>query len=692
MHDPHEFLTALTLVLAVAAVTTVLFHRLKQPVVLGYLLAGLVVGPHVPVPLVANRAVVEGLSELGIILIMYALGLEFSLRGLLKVGPVAAVTAAIETSLMLWLGFLAGRAFGWSARESLFAGALVAISSTTIIAKTFGELKVTGHLRNLVVGVLVVEDLVAILLLALLTAVAGGRGLSAGQVAFAVGRLAAFLVGLLVVGMLVVPRAMRTVNRLGQSETTLVASLGICFGVSLLAARFGYSVALGAFIAGSLVSEAGEERPVEPLVQPVRDLFGAIFFVSVGLLIDPHLVAAHWRAVVALTAIVLGGKVLAVTAGAFLTGNGNRISVQAGLSLAQIGEFSFIIAGLGAATGATRPFLLPVAVAVSALTTLSTPWLVRASPHVAAFIDRKLPRPIQTFAALYGSWVEQLGGTSRRPSVAARVRRMVRLLLLDAALLAGIVIGTSVALGRAAALLRARAGLEAGLARVAVLAAAGALSAPFCLGLVRTARRLGVVLGSAALPHGAGLDLAAAPRRALVVALQLGALALVGVPLLAVTQPFLPGVPGAALLILLLAVLGVGLWRSATNLQGHVQAGAQLIVEALAKQARDAAGGGEAHALDDMRRMLPGLGEPEPFRLPATSAAVGRSLAALDLRGLTGATVLAIVRESEGAIVPSAAEVLRAGDLLALAGTHEAIAAAKEVLAAGAGASAAAPP
>ncbi|HZZ84739.1 MAG TPA: cation:proton antiporter [Anaeromyxobacteraceae bacterium] len=684
MHDPHEFLKALTLVLAVAAVTTVIFHRLRQPVILGYLLAGLVVGPHVPVPLVANRAVVEGLSELGIILLMYALGLEFSLRKLLKVGPVAALTAAIETSLMLWLGFLAGRAFGWSARESVFAGALVAISSTTIIAKTFGELRVTGHLRNVVVGVLVVEDLVAILLLALLTAVASGRGLSAGQVAFAAGRLAAFLAGLLVLGLLLVPRAMRTVNRLGQPEITLVASLGICFGVSLLAAWFGYSVALGAFIAGSLVSEAGEERQVEPLVQPVKDLFGAIFFVSVGLLIDPVLVAANWKAVLALTLVVLLGKVLAVSVGAFLTGNGSRTSVQAGLSMAQIGEFSFIIAGLGAASGATRPFLFPVAVAVSALTTLSTPWLVRASPGLAALLDRKLPRPLQTFAALYGSWVEQLGGAPQRPSVAARVRRMVRLLLLDAALLGAIVIGTAVEQHRAVELLRARAGLEPGLARVAVLAAAAALSAPFCLGLLRTARRLGVVLGAAALPHGAGLDLAAAPRRALVVALQLGALAMVGVPLLALTQPFLPGVPGAAVLALLLAVLGVGFWRSATNLQGHVQAGAQLIVEALAKQARTGTDA-EGHALDEMRRMLPGLGEPEPYRLPAASRAVGRSLAELDLRGLTGATVLAIAREEQGVLVPSAAEVLRAGDLLALAGTHEAIAAAREVLAAARG-------
>jgi len=388
MQDAHAFLKALTIVLGVAAVTTVVFQRLRQPVVLGYIIAGLIVGPHVPIPLVADSAVVRTLSELGVILLMFSLGLEFSIRKLAQVGPTAGLTAVLQSSIMVWLGYVVGQLFGWTTLESLFTGAVIAISSTTIIAKAFDEQGVTGRLREIVVGILVVEDLIAILLMAILTAIASGSGLSAGPLAATIGRLAAFLVGLVAVGMVLVPRAVRAVNRLKRRETTLVASIGLCFGVALLAQAFGYSVALGAFIAGSLVAESGEEQQVVRLVEPVRDVFAAVFFVSVGMQIDPALVARHWPAVAVLTAVVVLGKVLGVSLGAFLTGAGMRTSVQAGMSLAQIGEFSFIIAALGLSLQATREFLYPVAVAVSALTTLFTPWWIRASERVAAYVGR----------------------------------------------------------------------------------------------------------------------------------------------------------------------------------------------------------------------------------------------------------------------------------------------------------------
>ena len=280
--------------------------------VLGYILAGLIVGPHVPVPLVADRALVQTLSELGVILLMFALGLEFSLRKLVRVGPTAGVTALVQSSIMVWLGFLTGRAFGWTAMESIFAGAIVAMSSTTIIAKVFDDLRVRGALRDLVVGVLLVEDLFAILFMAVLTAVATGAGLSPAALGITLGKLGAFLAVLLAAGMLVVPRAIRYVRRLDRPETLLVASLGLCFGIAWLAQTAGYSVALGAFIAGSLVAESGEAQAVEELVRPVRDLFAAIFFVSVGMLIEPALVARHWVAVLAFIALVVVGKSSAV--------------------------------------------------------------------------------------------------------------------------------------------------------------------------------------------------------------------------------------------------------------------------------------------------------------------------------------------------------------------------------------------
>jgi CPA2 family monovalent cation:H+ antiporter-2 len=685
MQGAHHFLLVLTLVLGVAAVTTVLFQRLRQPVVLGYILAGIIVGPHVPIPLAADREVVETLSELGVTLLMFALGLEFSLRRLVRVGPTAGITAVVQSSIMVWLGFIAGRAFGWTVIESVFAGAIVAMSSTTIIAKAFDDLRVRGPLRDLVVGVLLVEDLFAILFMAVLTAVATGAGVSPGELGATLGRLGAFLALLLAGGMLVVPRAMRYVRRRGNPETLLVASLGVCFGLAYLALASGYSVALGAFIAGSLVAESGEAHAVEEIVRPVRDLFAAIFFVSVGMLIDPALVARNWVAVVAFIALVVLGKSAAVGLGAFLTGHGVRTSVQTGMSLAQIGEFSFILAALGTSLGATRDFLYPIAVAVSAVTTLTTPWLIGASGTVAGWIDRKLPPPLQTVVSLYGSWVEQLGRSPARRTLGARIRTIVRAVLIDAVAVTAIAIGTSLGAPSATRRIGEVLGIEASLARWILYAAAWLLAAPFLVGLVRNGRRLGLALGSAALPDiAAGRpDLAAAPRRALIAIIQLGATVLVLLPVVALTQPFLPGVPGAVLLAAVVIVLGIGFWRRAADLQGHVRAGAQVIVEALAKQGAPrghAHPPGAADALASVRALFPGIGEPSAVRLPEGSPAVGQSLSALGVRGKTGATVLVISRPGESVMVPSAGEVLRPGDVLVLAGTREAVESARELL------------
>jgi len=679
--DAHAFLKVLTLVLCVAAVTTVLFQRLRQPVVLGYLIAGLIVGPYIPIPLVADTQIVQTLSELGVILLMFSLGLEFSLRKLIHVGPTAGLTALFQSSIMVWLGFVAGRAFGWTTLESLFTGALVAISSTTIIAKAFDEQGIRGKLREIVVGVLIVEDLIAVLLMALLTAVSSGAGLSAGALALTLGRLTAFLVGLMALGLLLIPRAIRFTARMERPETLLVASVGICFGTALLAQTFGYSVALGAFLAGSLIAESGQEKAIEHLVEPVRDMFAAIFFVSVGMLINPALVAKNAVAVAVLTGVVILGKVFSVSLGAFLTGNGTRTSVQAGMSLAQIGEFSFIIAGLGLSLHATRDFLYPVAVAVSALTTLTTPWLIRSAGPVAAFVDRSLPRPLQTFAALYGSWLEKLRTAPRRETTGANVRRLIRLLLVDAGLLAAILIGASVMLGRATAFLEQRIQLGARVAEWLIFGGVALFAAPFCVGIIRVARHLGVQLAELALPpvEGTKVDLGVAPRRALVVTLQLAAVLTVGVPLLALTQPFLPGYLAVSGLLASLAFLGVAFWRSAVNLNGHVRAGAQVIVEALSSQAKGPSGA-NTDALQDVRRLFPGLGEPISLRLESHSPAVGQTLAQLNLRGITGATVLAIQRRDSGVLVPTAREVLQAGDVLALGGTREAQEAARLLL------------
>lgn len=686
--DAHSFLLALTIVLGAAALTTLVFQRFHQPVVLGYILAGFLIGPNVPIPVVADRQIVQTLSELGVILLMFSLGLEFSLGKLVKLGAGASLTALLQSSLMIWLGFVTGRLLGWTTLESLFTGSIIAISSTTIIAKAFDEQGVRGPLRELVVGILIAEDLIAILLMATLTAVAGGAGLSASDMAKTTGKLFGFLAVLISIGLLLVPRAVRAINRLDRPETTLVVSIGFCFAVSLLAHSFGYSVALGAFIAGSLIAESGEAKAIEHLVHPVRDMFAAVFFVSVGMLIDPAVIVRHWLAISVLTLVVISGKIIGVTLGAFLTGHGVRTSVQSGMSLAQIGEFSFIIAGLGLTLKATGAFLYPIAVAVSALTTLTTPWLIRASGPVANFVDRKAPRPLQTFVSLYGSWLQSFSSGTREKTSGAKIRRLVRLLILDTLLLAALAIGTALGVTRLGLYFEAKFSLAPTVARIAVIAAAIALAVPLAAGVGRLVRQLGLVLALRALPvvEGAAPDLATAPRRALLITIQLGILLSIGLPLLALTQPFLGGVYAPLLFLALLLALCVSLWRGASDLHGHVRAGAQAILEALVEQARS--GGTEPpsgprapdpDSLARVRGLLPGMGEPTPLELDGASPAVGKSLAELNLRGQTGATVLVIQRGLDG-LVPTASEVLLVGDRLALAGTRSAIAAAKRLL------------
>src|SRR5688572_11595580 len=305
MHDAHDFLQNLALVLCVAAVTTVVFQRLRQPVVFGYLFAGLIIGPHIPIPLVADEGTVHTLSELGVILLMFGLGLEFSLRKLLQVGPTAGLIAVAQSSLMVWFGFLVGQAFGWTPLETVYAGAIIAISSMTIIVKAFAEQRIKGTVVDIVFGILIIEDLIAIFLLAILTAASAGGGVSPGAVAITAGRRGMLPAGLVGVGLLVIPPPVRFIVTLKRPETTLVASVGIRFAAALLALGFGYSVALGAFIAGWLVAESGHEKHIEHLVAPVRDIFAAIFFVAVGMLIDPALVAEHWFAIIVFTVVVM---------------------------------------------------------------------------------------------------------------------------------------------------------------------------------------------------------------------------------------------------------------------------------------------------------------------------------------------------------------------------------------------------
>lgn len=670
MASPH-LLEDLALVCCVAALTAVLCHRLKQPVVLGYLLAGVLVGPHVPQISTADEANVRVLSELGVTLLMFSIGLGFHLRRLTRLLSTAGVMVALGVPAVFGMGFLVARLLGWSPVEAVFAGSLLVVSSSALLERALRESGVRGAARDVTFGVTIVEDLVAVLLLAVLTAVASGMAVRASELTGTFVRLAGFLAAIVVVGLFAVPPMARAVARVASTEVSTVAAVGLCFAFAWLARSAGYSVALGAFLAGMLVAESGAGRRIEGLVAPLRDVFAAVFFVSVGMLLDPKLLLEHLPAVFALLAVVIFGRATVLGLGAFLTGMGIKESVRAGLTLAQIGEFSFLIAAIGVESGAVRPFLYPVAVAVAVLAALVNPWLVRASPRLAERFEHHLPEGLSTLASLYTSWLE---GWRTRNRTALPRRRLLTLALwlaVDLVLICGVVISAAIWHEDLRAMVQQRVSLGPALATWA-LAAAGALAClPFGFGALRLCARLGNLVAEnlLPLPPAGRVDAAFTPRRALAVVVQFAIVALSGVVVQTATQAFVPPLGGLVVLALVLAVLAVSVWQRVNELEGHVQAGAQMIAAALTP----AGGRAAAPSIEELERLLPGIGRLTLLGLAPQSAAIGRTLGELDLPARTGASVVAIERDGDVLVQPADDEGLRLGDVLALSGSQDAV-------------------
>ena len=559
-----SFLEDLALVLCVAAVTTVVFHALRQPVVVGYLIAGMIVGPYTPGILVdASR--LHGVSELGVILLMFALGLEFSIRRLLRLGPRAAFITAVQVGLMLWLGYVCGRALGWTELESIFTGALLSISSTTIVAKAFGEQEVGASLRELALGVLLCEDLVAVIMLAVLTPVGAGASLSVGALEWTGARLALYLLVTVGGGILLIPALVRFIDKMGRDETLVVASLAICFGSAMAAERAGYSVALGAFLAGSLVAESGKAEHLVELIRPLRDTFAAVFFVSVGMMIDPQLIVSHWQALALLTGVLIAGKIVGVTLGAMLAGTTAALAVQTGMSLAQIGEFSFIIAGVGVSTGAAHDFLYTVAVAISAITTFTTPFMIRACAPVGAIVERRAPHALARLQRVYDGWVERVSAghavTDDRPGIAVPAFFLVA----GAICVAAVVIAIDVAERPLEKIIIAHGIAPAHAAMVGDLLAL-AVAVIGTAAMLFGARQLAARLADHRAPAARGTTLQDWERAVMMEILQLAIMVCAGLLLLAVLQPFLQIREGVAIVVLMGSAIALVIWRGARRL------------------------------------------------------------------------------------------------------------------------------
>ncbi len=383
----------LALILISAGVFTIISKALKQPLILGYIVAGFLVGPHMGLfPTVTSTVQVKEWSDIGIIFLLFALGLEFSFKKLIKVGSSALITAMTQCLGMFILGFLVGEAIGWSNMESIFLGGMLSMSSTTIIIKAYDDLGYKDRpFAPLVFGALVFEDLIAVVLMVLLSTMAVSNKFAGGEMLMGLAKLVFFLILWFLIGIYMIPTILKKAHKYLNDEILLLVSLGLCFVMVSLASLAGFSEALGAFVMGSILAETLESEHIMHLTKGIKDLFGAIFFVSVGMMVDPHVIAEHWGTILVLTITVMAGILFFSTSGAVLAGQGLDNAVHAGFSLAQLGEFSFIIAGLGVSLGVMRDFIYPVIITVSVITTFTTPYMIKAGTPAYQYLIKKLP-------------------------------------------------------------------------------------------------------------------------------------------------------------------------------------------------------------------------------------------------------------------------------------------------------------
>ncbi|MFG0853820.1 cation:proton antiporter [Pseudomonas sp. FYR_2] len=557
-----SFIQDLAVIMLVAGVVTILFHRLKQPVVLGYIVAGFIIGPHTPpFGLIHDEDTIKTLAELGVIFLMFCLGLEFSLRKLFKVGATAFIAAFLEIVLMIWIGFEIGRWFGWSTMDSLFLGAILAISSTTIIVKALNDLKMKNErFAQLIFGVLIVEDILGIGIIALLSGIAVSGTVSSGEVFSTVGKLSLFMIVALVIGILLVPRLLAYVAKFESNEMLLITVLGLCFGFCLLVVKLEYSMVLGAFLIGAIMAESRQLLKIERLIEPVRDLFSAIFFVAIGLMIDPQVLIDYAWPIVVITLAVVLGKMLSCGMGAFIAGNDGRTSLRVGMGLSQIGEFSFIIAALGVTLQVTSDFLYPVAVAVSAITTLLTPYLIRAADPLSQKLGNVVPGRLARVLSLYGEWLRNIQPQGEGAMLAAMIRRILLQVGVNLALVIAIFFSGGYFAGRIGNWLSEWVS-DASQQKALIWGAALLLSLPFLIAAYRKLKALSMLLAEMGVkPEMAGRHTQRV-RRVIAEVIPLLSLLVIFLLLSALSASILPTSELLLVIAVVAAVVVALLWR-----------------------------------------------------------------------------------------------------------------------------------
>lgn len=660
------FVADLAVVLGVAAITGFLFSRFKQPSILGYLLAGLIVGPYIPIPFFADPARVRALSEFGVVLVMFSVGLEFRLTKFLTVLPVSGATGVLEIAALFVAGYYLALGLGWYEVRALFLGACICVSSTMAVSKILEQHPVPKDLRKVIYGVLVLQDVAAIALIAVMTAISKGKEASVGEVFAILAKLSAALVAIVTAGMFFVPRLMRTLEATKSREVLVVGGVGLCFSFALLAEQFGYSAALGAFIGGVLVAESGLGHQVEKSTASVRDVFVAVFFVSIGMSVDPMVAWETLPTSLMVLAVVVVTQFVSVVLAGTASGNGLKASITAGLALGQIGEFAFIIGGIGVSANILNNQFQSILVTVAVLSTFTTSLALRFRGPIVRFLEKATPERILRLLHLYESWWQKV----REPTMETnqRVRGLFTTIVLDVVVMGGVILSWQmwrVEIRRY--FVRTFQMPEEGSETLASVAL-GLSLLPLLLTLLITSRTLARKLADRVF------DTRKSNARAVMTAGFLALfVAVIGIPASFVLGRVVGNVYVWPAFLVTLSISGWLVWRRVGSLESELHSGGLLVLQTIAGQ-------GFSDVERQSRTSLMGIKDLLEVTLKSGDHAVGKTLALLDLRSHTGANVVALKLPDGSTSIPSGVEIFVEETVIFLAGSLETQEAAERLL------------
>jgi len=666
----YAFLQDIAVVMVVAGLVSLLFHRLKQPVILGYLLAGLIIGPYTPpFAFVKDAAAIDTLADLGVVFLMFSLGMDFNLRKLRRVGKSSLLVGVFEILVMVLTGYFLGAALGWGKPDSIFLGMILALTSTMIVVKNLRDREEihTQH-AEMISGISLFDDLVVILLMVGLQGFARTGSLPASEMLGLLGGVSAFLVAVVVVGVLLLPPVLHYIARHASDEMLLVAALGICFGLSLFAVKLGFSAALGAFLAGAIIAESRDVGRVSVLTQPLRDMFVAVFFVAIGMQINPEFFAVGVVPALIITVVYMVVKITACTLGAFFAGKEPRTAMKVGTNMAQLGEFAFLLAALGEQMELTSRFLYPLVVSVTCANAFLRPYLVDNSDRFTAWLGRHLPQPLVNQLLLFQKRRSQLHLEESPQAVRKALRKVIVQIVLTLFLIAAAYLLAGALIHTIPDAVHARLPLSDELPGIVLWAATALLLLPLYVGGILKMRALSMMLSEVSIPERsdtAGRRVRRSAVQAVYFTLQLLLLLLITV--LASTA-LLPPRDTALILVLLVTVIGV--WKRSAFNRWYSQGKSALIT-----------------AFQEVPAPPPALPAPLRFSeahlrsLRVTSGrAAGKLIRELALRTETGATIVALERDGKSRVNPGPDIELNAGDMLLLLGTESQLDAAENYL------------